>query len=101
MKKDKLRLFPMFIMLVAGLPTSILTYYFQYDIKMTLLILLSVLLLFYILGLIFVGVVHKFDEVNQAKQESEETEGEEETLSVEKKDNDNVESGDRTSAEAE
>lgn len=89
MKKDKLRLFPMFIMLIAGLFTTILTYYFQYEIKAALLILLSVLLLFYILGLIFVGVIHKFDDINQVEQEAKEEENEEDTLSVERKSVDN------------
>ena len=88
MKKDKLRLFPMFIMLIAGLFTTIITYYFQYEIKASLLILLCVLLLFYIFGLIFVGVIHKFDDINQVEREAK-AEDEEEALLVERKNTDN------------
>ena len=47
MKKAKLKLFPLFLMLIAGSITSIMTYYFQYEIKAALLLLFSVLLIFY------------------------------------------------------
>ena len=89
MKKNKLKLFPLFIMLVAGSITSIMTYYFQYEIKAALLVLLSVLLVFYLLGLIFIKTIMFFDKKNEEEmkekeaeelsaEENENTDGEEE-----------------------
>lgn len=80
MKKTNLKLFPLFLMLVAGSITSIMTYYFQYEIKAALLLLLSVLLIFYILGLIFIKVIRSFDKKNEAEQKARE---EEERLALE------------------
>ena len=34
MKSKKMKMFPLIIMLVAGSITSIMTYYFQYEIKL-------------------------------------------------------------------
>jgi len=86
MKNAKLKLFPSILMLVAGSITSIMTYHFQYEIKAALLVLLSVLLVFYIIGLIFVRVIDNFDKKNeeeQAKRELEAIEAEQEGLVVE------------------
>ncbi len=65
MKQTKLRFFPPGLMLVAGSIASIMTYRFQYELKTALLILLSVLLIFYILGLIIVKVITNFDRTNE------------------------------------
>ena len=86
MKNTRLKLFPPMLMLVAGSITSIMTYHFQYELKAALLILLSVLLVFYILGLIFVRVVETFDRKNaleQAKREAEEAAAEQDGTIVE------------------
>lgn len=74
MKNTKLKLLPPMLMLVAGSIASIMTYYFQYEVKAALLILSSVLLIFYILGLIIVNVIMHFDRVNEEKRLAEEQE---------------------------
>ena len=65
MKSRRMKMFPLIIMLVAGSFTSIMTYYFQYEIKTALLVLLSVLLVFYLLGLLLVNVIISFDKKNE------------------------------------
>ena len=65
MKSRRMKMFPLIIMLVAGSFTSIMTYYFQYEIKTALLVLLSVLLVFYLLGLLLVNVIVSFDKKNE------------------------------------
>lgn len=78
MKKTRLKLFPAMLMLVAGSITSIMTYYFQYGFKTALLILLSVLLFYYLVGLIFIKTLLRFDQVNEEKRlEKERAESEE------------------------
>ena len=76
MKSKRMKMFPMLLMLVAGSFTSIMTYYFQYEIKTALLVLLSVLLVFYLLGLLLINVIVSFDKKNEeerrAKEEVEE-----------------------------
>lgn len=74
MKKTKLKLFPLFLMLIAGSITSIMTYYFQYEIKAALLLLFSVLLIFYLLGLIFIKVIISFDLKNEEELKAKEEE---------------------------
>lgn len=65
MKSRRMKMFPLIVMLVAGSFTSIMTYYFQYEIKTALLVLLSVLLVFYLLGLLLVNVIVSFDKKNE------------------------------------
>ena len=65
MKSKKMKMFPLILMLVAGSVTSIMTYYFQYEIKAALLVLLSVLLVFYLLGLLLINVIISFDRKNE------------------------------------
>lgn len=65
MKSRRMKMFPLIVMLVAGSFTSIMTYYFQYEIKTALLVLLSVLLVFYLLGLLLVNVIISFDKKNE------------------------------------
>lgn len=81
MKSKKMKMFPLIIMLVAGSITSIMTYYFQYEIKTALLVLLSVLLIFYLLGLVLINVIVSFDKKNEAQRRAKE---EEEGLVLEK-----------------
>ena len=59
---------PFILMLSAGSITSIMTYIFQYEIKTALLVLLSVLLVFYLLGLLLVNVIISFDKKNEEAQ---------------------------------
>lgn len=80
MKNKRLRLFPLTLMLFAGSIASIMTYYFQYELKQALIILLSVLLVFYIFGLIFVTVISNFDRQNEEKRLAEEQEAMEVTV---------------------
>ena len=68
MKTKRMKMFPLIIMLVAGSFTSIMTYYFQYEIKTALLVLLSVLLVFYLLGLFLVNVIVSFDKKNEMER---------------------------------
>lgn len=76
MKSKKMKMFPLIIMLVAGSITSITTYYFQYEIKTALLVLLSVLLVFYLLGLLLINVIVSFDKKNEEERKAkEEAEG--------------------------
>ena len=72
MKRRRMRTFPLILMLVAGSFTSIMTYYFQYEIKTALLVLLSVLLIFYCIGLFFVNTIASFDKKNEAERKAKE-----------------------------
>ena len=74
MKSKRMKMFPLILMLVAGSFTSIMTYYFQYEIKTALLVLLSVLLVFYCLGLLLVNVIASFDKKNEEERLAKEQE---------------------------
>ena len=74
MKNKRMKMFPLILMLVAGSFTSIMTYYFQYEIKTALLVLLSVLLVFYLLGLLLVNVIVSFDKKNEEERKAKEKE---------------------------
>ena len=74
MKNTRMKMFPLILMLVAGSFTSIMTYYFQYEIKTALLVLLSVLLVFYCLGLLLVNVIASFDKKNEEERRARELE---------------------------
>ena len=74
MKSRRMKMFPLIVMLVAGSFTSIMTYYFQYEIKTALLVLLSVLLVFYLLGLCLVNVIVSFDKKNEEERIAKERE---------------------------
>ena len=74
MKSRRMKLFPLIVMLVAGSFTSIMTYYFQYEIKTALLVLLSVLLVFYLLGLLLINVIVSFDKKNEEERLAKEQE---------------------------
>ena len=74
MKNTRMKMFPLILMLVAGSFTSVMTYYFQYEIKTALLVLLSVLLVFYLLGLLLVNVIVSFDQKNEEERKAKEME---------------------------
>lgn len=74
MKTKRMKMFPLILMLVAGSFTSIMTYYFQYEIKTALLVLLSVLLAFYCMGLILVNTIVSFDKKNEEERKAKEQE---------------------------
>lgn len=74
MKSTRMKMFPLILMLVAGSFTSIMTYHFQYEIKTALLVLLSVLLVFYLLGLLLVNVIASFDKKNEEERKAKEKE---------------------------
>ncbi len=65
---------PFILMLSAGSITSIMTYIFQYEIKTALLVLLSVLLVFYCLGLLLIRVIQSFDEKIEEERKAKELE---------------------------
>lgn len=65
---------PFILMLSVGSITSIMTYIFQYEIKTALLVLLSVLLVFYCFGLLLVNVIISFDKKNEEEQRAKELE---------------------------
>lgn len=58
---------PPILMLVAGLITSIRTFYLHYDVKTALIILLVVLIIFYILGSIIKYVLDVFEKQNEQR----------------------------------
>ena len=74
MNHKKMKNIPFILMLSAGSITSIMTYIFQYEIKTALLVLLSVLLVFYCLGLLLVSVIISFDKKNVEEQRAKELE---------------------------
>ena len=74
MSHKKLKNIPFILMLSAGSITSIMTYIFQYEIKTALLVLLSVLLVFYCFGLLLVNVIISFDKKNEEEQRAKELE---------------------------
>lgn len=69
MKRDKL--FAPFLMLLAGAIASIVMYINQYDLMELLLVLFSVMLLFYLIGLFIQKKVLKFMHEIQEKEEQE------------------------------
>ena len=74
MKSKRMKMFPLILMLAAGSITSVMTYYFQYEIKTALLVLLSVLLVFYLLGLLLINVIVSFDKKNEEERMAKEQE---------------------------
>ena len=74
MNHKKIKNIPFILMLSAGSITSIMTYIFQYEIKTALLVLLSVLLVFYCLGLLLINVIQSFDMKNEEERKAKELE---------------------------
>lgn len=82
---------PMILMLVAGAAVSIVTYIMNYELKDALVILLSVLIVFYILGMIVKKIFDSFQIVSlsEAKQA-----GDEEGEVIEKEPDENTDAQD-------
>lgn len=76
----QLKLLPAFIMLLAGLIASVMTYINKYETKDALVILTATLVIFYILGLILQKVIYAFEKANEPEPETE-AESEEGTVS--------------------
>lgn len=64
----KLKVLPLYLMLIAGAVTSIITFMLHYEGKTALLILLGVLLFFYIAGSLFASLINRFEK-EQEEQE--------------------------------
>ena len=71
----KLKVLPLYLMLIAGAVTSIITFMLHYEGKTALLILLGVLLFFYIVGYMFASLIDRFEkeqeELEKARMEEE------------------------------
>ena len=63
-----LKMLPIYLMLITGAITSIITYTLHYEGKTALLILLGVLLFFYIAGSLFASLINRFEK-EQEEQE--------------------------------
>lgn len=71
----KLKVLPLYLMLIAGAVTSIITFMLHYEGKTALLILLGVLLFFYVVGSMFASLIDRFEkeqeELERARKEEE------------------------------
>lgn len=77
------RFFTLFLMLVAGAATCVLTFVLKYSTLEKLIALLIVLIVFYVIGSLFVSVLDSFEKQNEERlkqekenQETEQNEGE-------------------------
>ena len=64
----KLKVLPLYLMLIAGAVTSIITFMLHYEGKTALLILLGVLLFFYIAGCLFRSMILRFEKEQEEKE---------------------------------
>ncbi len=64
----KLKMLPIYLMLITGAVTSIITYMLHYESKTALLILLGVLLFFYITGSLFCSLIQRFEKEQDEKE---------------------------------
>lgn len=86
-----LKMIPVYLMLITGAVTGIVTYTLHYEGKTALLILLGVLLFFYITGSMFVHLIYRFEKEQDEKEKKRlEEEGKvvEKNLSGEEKNSD-------------
>ncbi|MDD2968330.1 MAG: hypothetical protein PHT89_04775 [Lachnospiraceae bacterium] len=67
----KRNLIPPFIMLMAGLLSSLIMFFMKYDTKDMLIILLVVLLIFYTIGLLIKIMMDSFEKRNSQKHSEE------------------------------
>lgn len=65
------KMLPLFLMLIAGAFTAIMTFVLQYPLKRKLLLLLIVLSVFYFLGSLMKWLLDYFDKQNDLKAEEE------------------------------
>ena len=70
----KLKILPIYLMLIAGTVTSIITLMLHYEGKTALLILLGVLLFFYIAGSLFAGLIDRFEKEQAEKERAQKEE---------------------------
>lgn len=71
----KRRMIPIFLMLVAGAITSIITYIKDYELTRMLWILVGVLIVFYILGTVIQKTLNLFDaQIEEAEKKAKEAE---------------------------
>lgn len=63
-----LKMLPLYLMLITGAVTSIITYMLHYEGKTALLILLGVLLFFYIAGSMFANLIDRFEKEQEEKE---------------------------------
>lgn len=71
----KRRMIPIFLMLVAGAITSIITYIKDYELTRMLWILVGVLIVFYVLGTVIQKTLNLFDEqIEEAEKRAREAE---------------------------
>lgn len=59
---------PIYLMLITGAVTSIITYMLHYEGKTALLILLGVLLFFYITGSMLASLINRFEKEQEEKE---------------------------------
>ena len=67
--RRQLKMLPAFVMLLAGLIASVMTFFNKYTTKEALVILTITLIVFYILGLILQKVIYKFEKANEPEPE--------------------------------
>ena len=65
-----LKMLPIYMMLITGAITSIITYLLHYEGKTALLILLGVLLFFYITGSMLAGLINRFEKEQEEKEQA-------------------------------
>ena len=94
-----LKMLPLYLMLIAGALTSIITYILQYEGKTALLILLGVLLLFYTIGLLFQKMICRFEEELDKKEKERLEEGKVVEKSVEQSEEKDAGNGTRNVGE--
>lgn len=63
-----LKMLPIYLMLITGAVTSIITYMMHYEGKTALLILLGVLLFFYIAGSMLASLINRFEKEQEEKE---------------------------------
>lgn len=64
-KKNKRNMIPVILMLVAALITSVLSYFLNFELKKTLIVLIIVLALFYFLGAALRYLLILFEKQNE------------------------------------
>lgn len=65
-----LKMLPIYLMLITGAITSIITYTLHYEGKTALLILLGVLLFFYITGSLLASLIYRFEKEQDEKEKA-------------------------------
>lgn len=65
-----LKMLPIYMMLITGAITSIITYLLHYEGKTALLILLGVLLFFYITGSMLANLINRFEKEQAEKEKA-------------------------------